>query len=133
MFTLIGASSDSASVPTFGSRINRVEIPSKPLHLSLSQGGILKGFRSRCAASKGADSEAIAIGGFIRTEAGSRLTGWIEINRFKAGESRVASRLTDFSESEEDLSSDDPEQEEAALDVRSVAQKRNWMPQSLDI
>lgn len=27
------------------------------------------------------------------------------------GKSRVASRLTDFSESEEDLSSDDPEQE----------------------
>lgn len=113
MFTLIGASSDSASVPTFGSRINRVEvshgnlialrstgagslassagsatftsnrIPSKPPLLSLPQGGILKGFRSRCAASKGADSEATAVGGFTGTEAGSRLTGWIEINRFK--------------------------------------------------
>lgn len=40
------------------------------------------------------------------------------------GESRVASRLTDFSESEEDLSSDDPEQEGAALDVRSAAKER---------
>lgn len=41
--------------------------------------------------------------------------------------------MTDFSESEEDLSSDDPEQEGAALDVRSAAKerkKRNWMPQS---
>ena len=36
----------------------------------------------------------------------------------------VASRLTDFSESEEDLSSDDPEQEGAALDVRSAAKER---------
>jgi len=38
------------------------------------------------------------------------------------------SPLTDFSESEED-----PEQEEAALDVRSSGKerkKRNWMPQS---
>ena len=33
-------------------------------------------------------------------------------------------RLTDFSESEEDLSSDDPEQEGAALDVRSAAKER---------
>lgn len=32
--------------------------------------------------------------------------------------------MTDFSESEEDLSSDDPEQEGAALDVRSAAKKR---------
>jgi len=32
--------------------------------------------------------------------------------------------LTDFSESEEDLSSDDPEQEGAALDVRSAAKER---------
>lgn len=40
------------------------------------------------------------------------------------GESRVASRLTYFSESEEDLSSDDPEQEGAALDVRSAAKER---------
>lgn len=40
------------------------------------------------------------------------------------GESRVASRLTDFSESEEDLSSDDPEQEGAALDVRSATKER---------
>ena len=40
------------------------------------------------------------------------------------GESRVAPRLTDFSESEEDLSSDDPEQEGAALDVRSAAKER---------
>jgi hypothetical protein len=31
--------------------------------------------------------------------------------------------LTDFSESEEDLSSDDPEQEGAALDVRSAAKE----------
>ena len=35
-----------------------------------------------------------------------------------------ASRLTDFSTSEEDLSSDDPEQEGAALDVRSAAKER---------
>lgn len=40
----------------------------------------------------------------------------------------VPASLTDFSESEEDLSSDDPEQEGAALDVRSA--KRNFMPQS---
>ena len=33
------------------------------------------------------------------------------------GKSRVASRLTDFSESEEDLSSDHPEHEGDALDV----------------
>jgi len=32
--------------------------------------------------------------------------------------------LTDFSESEEDLSSDDPEQEGAALDVRSAGKER---------
>jgi hypothetical protein len=32
--------------------------------------------------------------------------------------------LTDFSESEEDLSSDDPEQEGAALDMRSAAKER---------
>lgn len=32
--------------------------------------------------------------------------------------------MTDFSESEEDLSSDDPEQEGAALDVRSAAKER---------
>lgn len=44
------------------------------------------------------------------------------------GESRVASRLTDFSESEEDLSSDDPEQEGAALDVRSAAKERRKGP-----
>lgn len=31
--------------------------------------------------------------------------------------------MTDFSESEEDLSSDDPEQEGAALDVRSAAKE----------
>lgn len=40
------------------------------------------------------------------------------------GKSRVASRLTDFSESEEDLSSDHPEHEGAALDVRSAAKER---------
>nr|GEV30638.1 sodium/calcium exchanger NCL2-like [Tanacetum cinerariifolium] len=39
------------------------------------------------------------------------------------GKSRVASRLTDFSESEEDLSSDPPEHG-AALDVRSAAKER---------
>lgn len=39
------------------------------------------------------------------------------------GKSRVASRLTDFSESEEDLSSDHPEHEGAALDVRSAAKE----------
>ena len=44
------------------------------------------------------------------------------------GESRVASRLTDFSESEEDLSSDDPEQEGVALDVRSAAKERRKGP-----
>lgn len=44
------------------------------------------------------------------------------------GESRAASRLTDFSESEEDLSSDDPEQEGAALDVRSTAKERRKGP-----
>ena len=38
--------------------------------------------------------------------------------------SRVASRLIDFLESDEDLSSNDPEQEGAALDVRSVAKER---------
>ena len=32
--------------------------------------------------------------------------------------------MTDFSESEADLSSDDPEQEGAALDVRSAAKER---------
>ena len=37
-------------------------------------------------------------------------------------------RLTDFSESEEDLSSDDPEQEGAALDVRSAAKERRKGP-----
>ena len=44
--------------------------------------------------------------------------------RYK-GESRG---LTDFSESEEDLSSDDPEQEGAALDVRSAAKERRKGP-----
>ncbi|GJX32541.1 retrovirus-related pol polyprotein from transposon TNT 1-94 [Tanacetum coccineum] len=42
----------------------------------------------------------------------------------KRGKSRVASCLTDFSESEEDLSSDHPEHEGAALDVRSAAKER---------
>ena len=40
----------------------------------------------------------------------------------------VASRSTDFSESEEDLSSDDPEQEGAALDVRSATKERRKGP-----
>lgn len=44
------------------------------------------------------------------------------------GKSRVASRLTDFSESEEDLSSDHPEHEGAALDVRSAAKERRKGP-----
>lgn len=39
-------------------------------------------------------------------------------------ESRVASRLTDFSESEEDLSSDHPEHEGNEIDVRSAAKER---------
>ncbi|GJV21439.1 hypothetical protein Tco_1370459 [Tanacetum coccineum] len=42
--------------------------------------------------------------------------------------SRVASRLTNFSESEEDLSSDHPEHEGAALDVRSAAKERRKGP-----
>ncbi|KAI3795779.1 hypothetical protein L1987_38438 [Smallanthus sonchifolius] len=44
------------------------------------------------------------------------------------GKSRVASRLTDFSESEEDLSFDHPEHEGAALDVRSAAKERRKGP-----
>ncbi|GJU88746.1 NADH dehydrogenase subunit 7 [Tanacetum coccineum] len=44
------------------------------------------------------------------------------------GKSRVASRLTDSSESEEDLSSDHPEHEGAALDVRSAAKERRKGP-----
>jgi hypothetical protein len=44
------------------------------------------------------------------------------------GKSRVAPRLTDFSESEEDLSSDHPEHEGAALDVRSAAKERRKGP-----
>jgi len=43
------------------------------------------------------------------------------------GKSRVASRLTDLSESEEDLSSDHPEHEGAALDVRSAAKEERAM------
>ncbi|GJY09234.1 hypothetical protein Tco_0377419 [Tanacetum coccineum] len=54
------------------------------------------------------------------------------------GKSRVASRLTDFSESEEDLSSDHLEHEGAALDVRSIAKERrkgpcSFSPCSLDV
>lgn len=119
----IGASSDSASVPTSGSRINRVgvshgnwncfnkihwcwftsviswlcftsnRIPSKSLYRLFflwSCSGINEGFRSRCAASDGADSEATAVGGLTGTGAGSRLTGWIEINRFKALRDQLA-------------------------------------------
>nr|GFA77288.1 hypothetical protein [Tanacetum cinerariifolium] len=44
------------------------------------------------------------------------------------GKSRVASRLTDFSESEEDLSFDHLEHEGAALDVRSAAKERRKRP-----
>ncbi|GKA99459.1 hypothetical protein Tco_0827396 [Tanacetum coccineum] len=44
------------------------------------------------------------------------------------GKSKVASRLTDFLESEEDLSSDHPEHEGAALDVRSAAKERRKGP-----
>ncbi|GJR62144.1 hypothetical protein Tco_1504306 [Tanacetum coccineum] len=44
------------------------------------------------------------------------------------GKSRVASRLTDFLESEEDLSSDHPEHEGAALDVRSATKERRKGP-----
>ena len=39
-------------------------------------------------------------------------------------EERVAPRLTNFSQLEEDLSSDDLEQEEVALDVRSAGKER---------
>nr|GEY24429.1 ribosomal protein S1, mitochondrial [Tanacetum cinerariifolium] len=41
---------------------------------------------------------------------------------------RLRARLTDFSESEEDLSSDHPEHEGAALDVRSAAKERRKGP-----
>lgn len=47
------------------------------------------------------------------------------------GESRVASRLTDFSESEAAFQSDDPEQEGDEVDVRSAAKERRgigWPP-----
>ncbi|KAG6601722.1 hypothetical protein SDJN03_06955, partial [Cucurbita argyrosperma subsp. sororia] len=39
-------------------------------------------------------------------------------------EERAAPRLIDFSQSEEDLSFDDPKQEEVALDVRSAGKER---------
>ncbi|KAG6585974.1 hypothetical protein SDJN03_18707, partial [Cucurbita argyrosperma subsp. sororia] len=45
-----------------------------------------------------------------------------EVARLK--EERVAPRLTDFSELEEDLSFDDPKQEEATLDVRFAGKER---------
>ncbi|GJT76793.1 hypothetical protein Tco_1043518 [Tanacetum coccineum] len=44
------------------------------------------------------------------------------------GKSRVASLLTDFSESEEDLSSDRLEHEGTALGVRSAAKERRKGP-----
>ncbi|GKD50134.1 cytochrome c oxidase subunit 3 [Tanacetum coccineum] len=44
------------------------------------------------------------------------------------GKSRVASRLTDFSKSEEYLSFDHPEHEGAALDVRSTVKERRKGP-----
>ncbi|GKB42547.1 hypothetical protein Tco_0887489 [Tanacetum coccineum] len=53
----------------------------------------------------------------------SREGGFIE-----RGKLRVASRLTNFSESEEDLSFDYPEHEGAALDVRSAAKERRKWP-----
>lgn len=58
------------------------------------------------------------------THPGASALLWGGVFYRERGESRVASRLTDFSESEEDLSSDDPEQEGAALDVRSATKER---------
>lgn len=58
------------------------------------------------------------------THPGAYALLWGGVFYRERGESRVASRLTDFSESEEDLSSDAPEQEGAALDVRSAAKER---------
>ena len=58
------------------------------------------------------------------THPGASALLWGGVFYRERGESRVASRLTDSSESEEDLSSDDPEQEGAALDVRSAAKER---------
>lgn len=48
------------------------------------------------------------------THPGASALLWGGVFYRERGESRVAPRLTDFSESEEDLSSDDPEQEGAA-------------------
>lgn len=62
------------------------------------------------------------------THPGASALLWGGVFYRERGESRVASRLTDFSESEEDLSSDDPEQEGAALDVRSAAKERRKGP-----
>ena len=58
------------------------------------------------------------------THPGASALLWGGVFYRERGESRVASRLTDSSESEEDLSSDDPEQEGAALDVRSAAKAK---------
>lgn len=80
-----GAGSLASSAGSATLTSNR--IPSKSLYRLFflwSCSGINKGFRSRCAASDGADSEATAVGGLTGTGAGSRLTGWIEINRWKA-------------------------------------------------
>lgn len=62
--------------------------------------------------------------GHTHPGASALLWGGVLYIYIERGESRVASRLTYFSESEEDLSSDDPEQEGAALDVRSAAKER---------
>lgn len=56
------------------------------------------------------------------THPGASALLWGGVFYRERGESRVAPRLTDFSESE--VSSDDPEQEGAALDVRSAAKER---------
>ncbi|KAI7982799.1 hypothetical protein LOK49_LG15G02007 [Camellia lanceoleosa] len=58
------------------------------------------------------------------THPGASALLWGGVFYIERGESRVAPRLTDFLESEEDLSSDDPEQEGAALDVRLAAKER---------
>ena len=62
------------------------------------------------------------------THPGASALLWGGVFYRERGESRVASRLTDSSESEEDLSSDDPEQEGAALDVREGAKKCHFLP-----
>ncbi|GKC17006.1 cytochrome c oxidase subunit 3 [Tanacetum coccineum] len=77
-------------------------------------------------------SEVMFLFALFQASSHSSLAPTVEIGAagvfIERGKSRVASRLTDFLESEEDLSSDHPEHEGAALDVRSAAKERRKGP-----